>query len=157
MVASQAGQRITHIIIALYIIELFQGIDGCLVIPGAVLRGGLPGGIGKQLSRIRIIPGIHRPLSLLILAQPQPLPVQRVNRIRRRKQHKRQHQDITAAEQQGGQRQQAQYEPGALFTPDIRGYLGSGLLAAGLHGRKISRQQPGVLIVFCHSDINPPT
>ena len=135
-------------------IEFFQGIDGRLIIAGAVLRCRFPGGVIEPLSRSLIIPGIHRPLSTLILAQPQALPVQRVNRVRRGKQHCRQHKDIAAAEQQGSQGKQAQYQPRPLFAPDIRRSPGTGLLSVGLDGGEIAGQQPDVLVVFCQAHIH---
>ena len=154
VVAPQARQRVSPVVIAFRIGKRFQAVQGAPVIPGAVLRRGFPGGVVEQFGRRRVIPGIHCPLPLLVPAQPQVIPVQRSHRFRLGEQEQRQCQHITATEQQRNQGQQAQYQPGALLTPDVSGDFGARLFADGLRFGEEPGQLPGILIVFGETHIN---
>ena len=119
-----------------------------------MLRRSFPSGVVEQFCRGRVIPGIHCPLPLLVLAQPQVIPVQCSHRFRQGKQEQRQGQHIPAPEQQGCQGQQAQYQPGALLTPDISADFGIRLRAGGSRFGEETGQLPGIPVVFAETHIN---
>ena len=154
MVAPQARQRVSPVVIAFRIGKRFQAVQGAPVIPGAVLRRGFPGGVVEQFGRRRVIPAIHCPLPLLVPAQPQVIPVQRNHRSRQGKQEQSQCQHIPAPEQQRNQGKQAQYQPGSLLTPDISGDFGARLFAGDLRFREEPGQLPDIQIVFGERHIN---
>ena len=155
-VTPQTRQRVAPVVAALRVVTRRQTVNRALIIPGAVLRGGFPGRIIAQFHRARIILSSHRPLSLLVFAQPQLLPVQGVRRIGHGQQQE-QAQHVAAPEQQGSQGQQTQYQPGALFAPHIRGDFSAGLLTLWLRVGKKPVQAPDIRIVLADTNVHAAT
>ena len=157
LIASAPGQRIASVIVTLGVVRVFQSLHCALVVAGAMLCYGLPGRIRKQRAGRRIILRLHGALSLLVFAQPQTPPLQRLRRIRRTNQQGGQGKYNPApTKQQGRQRQQAQYQPRPLFAPQICLKTAIKLFHLTWHGGKIIRQQRNIALVCSQPDI-PPT
>ena len=137
------GQGIAAVVPVVGGLRFGQRPGGLFVVTGAIGGGRLPARILEALFRSPGVPLAQRGHALLIGAQPEILPFQRLGRSRRQ-QHERQQQpgqrqDQSAPEGKGGEQQGRQQQPGTGLDPLVRALGGlvalapGGRLAHGLH------------------------